>query len=223
MQIAIDGPVGSGKSSVSREVAKRLGFVYLDTGAMYRAVALYCLESFMDLKEPAVILKALDEIDLSFQMEAGSNRILLNGIDVTDEIRMQHIGEAASTYVATVQPARDRLVQLQQQLAKGKSVVMDGRDIGRVVLPQAQLKVFLTAAADTRAQRRYQELLGKGESPELDTIIRELVDRDQRDMFGPTAPLRLTEDAITVDTTHMDIEEAISAIVDLAKERGAHA
>lgn len=212
MQIAIDGPAGSGKSTVAKQVARDLGFLYIDTGAMYRAVALYCLESFIDLKEPQKIADAIDEIEITFETDETGQKVFLNEIEVTEEIRMEHVGAAASGYVARATLAREKLVEKQRQIASGQDVVMDGRDIGSVVLKDADIKLFLTAQPSTRAKRRYDELVSKGESPDLEEITAEVIARDERDTDPSVGSLVILEETQIIDTTQMSVAQVIEQI-----------
>lgn len=216
--IAIDGPAGAGKSTVAKKVAGRLGFVYVDTGAMYRTIALYMLEHHVDVDDDKALREALGRIEIGITYENGVQQMLLNGENVSGRIRTQAVSDQAS--VTAVKPeVRAKLLDLQRDMARKNNVIMDGRDIGTNILPDAQLKVFLTAGSLERARRRYAELREKGEECDLDEIRREIEERDYRDSHRAEAPLRKADDAILVDTSDMDADQAADRIVSLAKER----
>ena len=209
--VAIDGPAGAGKSTIARAVAKKKGFIYVDTGAMYRAMALFMLREGVDA---AAIADKCKEADITIQYVDGEQVVLLNGENVNAYLRTEEVGNMAST--TSAQPAvRTKLVELQQALAAKSDVIMDGRDIGTVVLPHAQVKIYLTASSMVRAKRRYDELTAKGESCDLEKIRQDIEDRDYRDMHRETSPLRQAEDAVLVDTSDMTIEQVIDRIVEL--------
>jgi len=214
--IAIDGPVGAGKSSVSKEVAKKLGYIYVDTGAMYRSVALFCLETFVDLNDGNKITKVLDDIDIEIKYVDSEQRIFLNDMDVTTEIRAEHVG-VGSSKVAVVKSVREKLVNLQRKLAEGKNIVMDGRDIGTFVLPDADIKIFLTASVEERAKRRAKELKKKGEGVSEEEIKKEIIERDNRDITRAESPLKQANDAIYLDASDMSKEKVVEYIVNLIK------
>ena len=216
--IAIDGPAGSGKSTAAKEAARRLGMVYVDTGAMYRTVALACMRTGVSVSDEAAALSVLNGIDMRIEPEQGGQRIFLDGKDVTAEIRTPEIGKGASE-VAAFRKVRERLVEIQQELARKYPVVMDGRDIGTVVLPQADVKIFLTAAPEARAERRYQELMERGQRADFDQVLREVVERDRRDTQRETAPLRQGPDAVLADTTGLDLEESFQLLLGIIQER----
>ena len=216
--IAIDGPAGAGKSTVAKKVAGRLGFVYVDTGAMYRTIAMYMLEHHVDVDDDKALREALGRIEIGITYENGVQQMLLNGENVSGRIRTQAVSDQAS--VTAVKPeVRAKLLDLQRDMARKNNVIMDGRDIGTNILPDAQLKVFLTAGSLERARRRYAELREKGEECDLDEIRREIEERDYRDSHRAEAPLRKADDAILVDTSDMDADQAADRIVSLAKER----
>lgn len=218
--IAIDGPAGAGKSTIAKQVAKELGFIYVDTGAMYRAMALYCLQNQIDGSKEQEVGRACEKIEVSIIYENGEQQVLLNGENVNGLIRREEVGSMTS--VISVYPAvRGKLLHLQQELAGKEHVIMDGRDIGTCVLPDAPLKIYLTASVETRARRRYEELKEKGIACDLAEICKDIEARDARDMNRKAAPLKKAEDAILVDSSHMGIEEVTSMIVSYAKERGA--
>ena len=216
--IAIDGPAGAGKSTVARGAAEELGFLYVDTGAMYRTIALHLLNGAVDLADHAAVAEALKDVDIRIAYKDGVQRMLLNGEDVSDRIRTEEVSERASV-TAAIPCVREKLLDLQRSLAKEQDVLMDGRDIGTNILPDAQLKIYLTASVGERARRRYLELREKGEDCSLSAIETEIRERDERDMNRETAPLRQAADAVYLDTSDMDREQVIAEIVRLAKER----
>jgi cytidylate kinase len=219
MHIAIDGPAGAGKSTIARIVAARTGKIYVDTGAMYRAMALYFLEKQIPCTDQTRMENALPDVDISISYEDGEQHVMLNGSDVTDRLREEAVGNMASSISGNAE-VREKLVDLQQKLAAKRPVVMDGRDIGTVVLPEAETKIYLTAAVSTRAKRRYRELLEKnGEAPSLATIEKDIEERDYRDMHREHSPLKKAADAVTVDTSDLNIEETVSRILAIAEER----
>ena len=214
--IAIDGPAGAGKSTVARAVAKELSYIYVDTGAMYRALGLFFVRKDVDIRDESAVVAGLPEVNVSIAYaEDGSQQVYLNGEDVSAAIRTQQIGDAAST-VSQYQPVRDKLVALQKQLASETSVVMDGRDIGTKVLPHANLKIYLTASVEVRARRRALELQEKGMSAELSQIEKEVAERDYRDMHRENSPLMQADDAVLVDSSEMTLDETIDRIIALS-------
>ncbi len=217
--IAIDGYSGCGKSSTAKAVAKRLGYTYIDSGAMYRAATLHFLNHFLSPSNPQDVEKAMKTLDISFHLEPETLRqeTYLNGLNVEDEIRTMRVSERVSE-VATVAAIRKQLVGLQQRLGRKKGVVMDGRDIGSVVFPEAEMKVFMTADLDTRAGRRQQELLEKDDLVPLEEIKKNLSERDRIDSSRKESPLKKMPDAIEIDTSYMDFEEQVDQIVSKAKE-----
>lgn len=217
MNIAIDGPAGAGKSTIAKKVAKELGFIYVDTGAMYRAIAYYLLTNQIDVEDVAVLESSLESVEVSIQYEDGQQQVYLNGENVTAYLRTEEVGNMASVSSAK-SAVRAALLELQRKLARENDVVMDGRDIGTNVLPDAQVKIYLTASSKERASRRYKELVEKGESPDFDKIEADIIDRDQRDMNREIAPLKQAEDAVYVDSTEMTIDEVVKTIVDCAKK-----
>lgn len=217
MNIAIDGPAGAGKSTIAKRLAKKLGFIYVDTGAMYRAMAYYFLQHNIDVKDENAIAAACPDVDVTITYENGEQQVLLNGENVNGVIRNEEVGNMASS--TSVYPVvRKKLVELQRQLAKSADVIMDGRDIGTCVLPDAQVKIYLTASSATRAKRRYDELTEKGVSCDLAEIEKDIIDRDYRDMHRETSPLRQAEDAVLVDSSEMNIDEVVDAIYQVYSE-----
>ena len=215
--IAIDGPAGAGKSTIAKEVSKRLGFIYVDTGAMYRAMALSCLRAGVDVTDEAAVTATTDKADVKIAYKDGSQIVLLNGEDVSTEIRKEEVGKNTSK-IAVYGKVREKLTALQKELAASSDVVMDGRDIGTSVLPNADLKIFLTASVETRAKRRYDELVAKGETPDLKVIEEDIVARDYNDSHREISPLTQAEDAILVDSSNMTIEEVVTTIIDYTKK-----
>ena len=217
MNIAIDGPAGAGKSTIAKRLAKKLGFIYVDTGAMYRAMAYYFLQHNIDAKDENAIAAACPDVDVTITYENGEQQVLLNGENVNGVIRNEEVGNMASS--TSVYPVvRKKLVELQRQLAKSADVIMDGRDFGTCVLPDAQVKIYLTASSATRAKRRYDELTEKGVSCDLAEIEKDIIDRDYRDMHRETSPLRQAEDAVLVDSSEMNIDEVVDAIYQVYSE-----
>lgn len=217
-KIAIDGPAGAGKSTIARRVAKELSFVYVDTGAMYRAIGLFLIRNRTDIKEEAQIREALEKIDISITYTAGEQQVILNGENVSGLIRTEEVGNMASA-AAAVPSVREKLLDLQRTLAETNNVVMDGRDIGSRILPDAQLKIYLTASADTRAKRRYDELCQKGVSCDFEEIKDDIIKRDDQDMHRAVAPLIQAEDAVYLDSSEMTVEEVTEKIKFLYKEQ----
>ena len=216
--IAIDGPAGAGKSTIAKRAAKELGFVYVDTGAMYRTIALGLLRRGVNCGDDAQLERALDEIGVDISYENDVQQMLLNGENVTGLIRTEEVSRMASISSAKPQ-VRGKLLMMQRGLAARRDVIMDGRDIGPQILPKAQLKIYLTASVEARAERRFLELREKGTDCSLEEISREIQERDQRDMNREIAPLKQAEDAVLVDSSHMTIQEVTERIVSLARER----
>ncbi len=217
--IAIDGPAGAGKSTIARRLAEDLGYVYVDTGAMYRAFAYYFLQHGIDAKDEAAIADAVPDITITISYEDGIQQVLLNGENVNSKIRTEEVGNMAS--VTSVYPVvRKKLVELQSLLAKTENVIMDGRDIGTVVLPNADVKIYMTASSAVRAKRRYDELTSKGISCDINEIEADIKDRDYRDMNRETSPLKQAEDAVLLDTSELSIEEVINAIKKIIHRMG---
>lgn len=216
--IAIDGPAGAGKSTIARRVAKELAFVYVDTGAMYRAMALYLIRSGAGKEDGKEFGKLCQGADISIEYREGEQTVILNGENVTPLLRTEEVGNMAS--VSSADPkVREKLLDLQRKLAASMSVVMDGRDIGTTILPDADVKIYLTASSQKRAERRYKELIEKGISCCLDEIRRDIEERDRRDMNREISPLRQAEDAVLVDSSDMTIEEVTERILQICCEK----
>ena len=216
MNIAIDGPAGAGKGTIAREVAKRLNLVYVDTGAMYRAMGYYFSCKNIDGHDMDTVCRECGNVDISIKYIDGEQVVFCNGEDVNDKIRTPRAGEMASL-ISVYEPVRERLVKLQQNLARETGVVMDGRDIGTVVLPKAELKIYLNASCHERAKRRYLELRAKGEDVNLEQVERDIIQRDERDMNREISPLKKAEDAVEVDSTDMTIGQVTDYIIGLVK------
>ena len=217
MKIAIDGPAGAGKSSIAKLVAKKLSFVYVDTGAMFRTVAYYFLSQGKDPSDAEMVTEECEKISISIEYKDGAQHIFLDGTDVSTETRQEEVGKNASV-VAKNQAVRNRLLALQRQMAEKQDVIMDGRDIGTVVLPDAQVKIYLTASASVRAERRYKELVEKGETCNLKRIEEDIIARDEQDMNREIAPLKQAEDAVLVDSSYMTIEEVVDKIIEIVEK-----
>ena len=216
--IAIDGPAGAGKSTIAKQLAKELSFIYVDTGAMYRSMALYFMRNGIAKEDEAAISDACKTVEVSIAYENGEQQVLLNGENVSKEIRKEEVGKMASA-TSVYKEVRAKLVELQQKLAADKDVIMDGRDIGTCVLPNAQVKIYLTASVETRAERRYQELQEKGAACDLEVIKKDIADRDYQDMHREISPLKQAEDAILVDSSDMGIEEVVETIKNIYREK----
>ena len=212
IQIAIDGPASSGKSTVAKIIAKDFGYTYLDTGAMYRAATYIALRNQISPDEPSQLLELLEQYPISFgRAETGEQLVFVGDVDVTNPIRENEVTNAVSAFAA-IPVVREKLVALQQEIARLGGIVMDGRDIGTVVLPQAELKIFLVASVDERAERRYKENLSKGIETDLETLKEEIAARDYKDSHRETSPLKQAEDAIYLDTTGLSILEVVEKI-----------
>ena len=209
--IAVDGPAGAGKSTIAKLVAKELGFVYVDTGAMYRAMALYFLRKGVDPKAAEEIERSCPEVDVTIRYQDGVQQVLLNGEDVSGLIRTEEVGNMASATSGYLF-VREKLVELQKEMARKSDVVMDGRDIGTCVLPEADVKVYLTASSLVRARRRYRELTEKGIACDLKEIEQDILDRDHRDMHREHSPLVQAEDAVYLDSSDMTLDQVVDAI-----------
>lgn len=216
--IAIDGPAGAGKSTIAKRVAKALSFIYVDTGAMYRAMGLYFLRKGISPEDQEEIEKACEDIQVSITYENGEQQVLLNGENVSSEIRREEVGNMASKTSANSR-VREKLVALQRELASRENVVMDGRDIGTQVLPNATVKIYLTASSRERAKRRYLELQEKGMAANLEEIEADIIERDHRDMTREISPLCQAEDAVLVDASYMPIAEVTEAVLKAFEEK----
>ena len=215
LNIAVDGPAGAGKSTIAKLVAKKQNLIYVDTGAMYRAMALLMIRNGVDLTDTDRIISLAETADISIAYENGEQVVLLNGENVNGYLRTEAVGNAASA-VSTIGAVRKKLVQLQQQLAAKSDCIMDGRDIGTCVLPDASCKIYLTASSAVRAKRRFEELAAKGEKCEYDKILADIEERDYRDMHREISPLKQAPDAILVDSSDMTIEEVVDRIIELS-------
>lgn len=214
--VAIDGPAGAGKSTIAKLVAKEKGYIYVDTGAMYRGLAIHFLDKGIQAGEDDRIIEACKDADVTIQYEDGQQQVYLNGNNITKRLRDEAVGNMASKSSA-IPEVRAKLLDLQRGLARTQNVIMDGRDIGTCVLPDADVKVFLTASVETRAKRRYDELTEKGVSCDLEEIAKDIKERDERDSTREIAPLKQAEDAVLVDSSKMSIEEVVAAIAGLCK------
>lgn len=217
-QIAIDGPAGAGKSTIAKAVAAKLGYIYVDTGAMYRAIGLHLMREGVNTDDEAEVNAHLASADVRLAMEDGMQKVYLNGEDVTTAIRTEEAGMMASK-TSAYGKVREKLVSLQQKIAADCSVVMDGRDIGTVVLPHADLKIFLTASVEERARRRFNELKKKGQQADFQAIMEDIAKRDYQDTHREISPLRQADDAILLDTSDMGIEEVTAKVIALAENK----
>ncbi len=216
--IAIDGPAGAGKSTIAKLVAKEMNFIYVDTGALYRAIAYYLVTNNIDIEDEEALTKACEEISVEIKYEQDVQQVYLNNENVTAYLRTEETGNMASKSSAKA-PVRAALLDLQRDMAKEYNVVMDGRDIGTNVLPNAEVKIYLTASSKERANRRYKELIEKGEQADFNKIEADIIERDERDMNRAIAPLKQAEDAILVDSSDMGIDEVVNAILSAAKSK----
>ena len=222
INVAIDGPVGAGKSTVARECAKRLGIIYVDTGALYRSCALFCIKNNVEISagnETAISALLNDKLDLSIKIEDGTQHVMVNGEDVSELIRTPGISMAAST-VSALPSVRAFLLEMQRSIAAKESVIMDGRDIGTVILPNADIKIFITAKPEIRAKRRYDELVSKGVEVTLGEVLVDVNRRDYNDTHRKEAPLKQAPDAIMIDTSELSFEETVCGVVDLIRDLG---
>lgn len=218
INIAIDGPAGAGKSTIAKTVSKELGFIYVDTGALYRTVGLNALRLGVDTKDAEGVISTLKELEVSLRFINKEQRVFLGEEDVSEAIRQNEVSMAASN-VSAIPKVREYLFELQRDIARNNNCLMDGRDIGTVVLPNAQIKLFLTASAEARADRRYKELVEKGQTVDYDVILKEIKERDYQDSHREIAPLKQADDAILVDSTEMDLQETINYMLGIIKER----
>ena len=217
--VAIDGPSGAGKSTLARRAAQALGFFYVDTGAIYRTVALGAVRRGIDPGDRDALVPLLDQLDIRLAYgEDGEQHMYLDGDDVSQAIREHAVSQYASQ-VSAVPQVREYLLELQRELARRHDVIMDGRDIGTVVLPGADVKIYLTAAPEARARRRFRELQERGQQTDQSTVLRDILRRDEQDMNRDTAPLRQAEDAVLVDTTQLDLEQSLQAILKIIREK----
>ena len=219
-RIALDGPSGAGKSTIAKRLSAELGFVYVDTGAMYRTVGLYCLQNNVDIDDESAVEAVLPNINIELKYIDGEQRILLNGTDVSKEIRMNEVSMAASK-TSAYKPVRAFLLDAQRNVAKTQSVIMDGRDIGTVVLPDAEIKIFIVGDATVRAKRRHKELLEKGQNISLQEVLEDIITRDHNDTNRAEAPLRQAKDAVLLDTTYKNFEESYEAVLEIVKSKMA--
>ena len=212
--VAIDGPAGAGKSTIAKLISKEMGYIYVDTGAMYRAMAVYFSKNKVNPEDESAINEAVKNVDIKIEYQNGEQQVILNGENVTGLLRTEETGNMASK-TSKYKEVRSKLVELQRELAKTTDVVMDGRDIGTTVLPDAFVKIYLTASSDARAKRRYDELVAKGEQCDLSAIKEDIEKRDYQDMHREISPLKQAEDAVLLDTSDMNIEQVVAAIRDI--------
>ena len=212
--IAIDGPAGAGKSTIARAAASKLGFIYVDTGALYRSIGLYCLNNNIETTDRTEVERILPDISVQLKYLDGVQRVILNDNDVSEEIRKPECSMAASN-VSAIPVVREFLFELQRKMARENDVIMDGRDIGTVILPDAEVKIFLTASPEERANRRFKELIEKGNNPDYDELLKEINQRDYNDMHRETAPLKQADDAILFDTTTLGKDEVVDELLNI--------
>ena len=218
--IAIDGPSGVGKSTIAKQLAADLGFVYIDTGAMFRGLAVFFLDRGLDIDDEKAICDAVNDVQVTIKYEDGLQHVYVNGTDVTSRLRTEDVSRAASV-TSQYQPVRAKLLELQREMARTQDVIMDGRDIGTVVLPQAQLKVFMTAKPEIQAQRRYDQLKEQGKlgNATFESILNDIKERDYRDSHRANAPLKKADDAVEIDTSELDIPAVMNRMKQLVRER----
>lgn len=212
--VAIDGPAGAGKSTIAKLISREMGYIYVDTGAMYRAMAVYFSKNKVNPEDESAINEAVKNVDIKIEYQNGEQQVILNGENVTGLLRTEETGNMASK-TSKYKEVRSKLVELQRELAKTTDVVMDGRDIGTTVLPDAFVKIYLTASSDARAKRRYDELVAKGEQCDLSAIKEDIEKRDYQDMHREISPLKQAEDAVLLDTSDMNIEQVVAAMSDI--------
>lgn len=218
INVAIDGPSGAGKSSISREAAKRLGYIYVDTGAMYRAAALFVMQHRIDPNDAEKVGSILPMLDIELRYEDGEQKVYLCGENVSRVIRTREVTRCAPI-VSAIPKVRQCLSDMQQEMAQNNNIIMDGRDIGTVVLPHADVKIFLTASAEVRAQRRYKEMLEKGMEANYEDVLADIKERDYYDEHKPISPLRPARDSILIDTSEIDYEHSVQLVVDTIQSR----
>lgn len=218
INVAIDGPSGAGKSTIARAAASVMGYIYVDTGALYRTVGVNALRKKVDMESDDAIISVLPETEVELKFIDGEQRMFLNGEDVSTEIRLPEASMAASR-VSAVPKVREFLFDLQRELASKNNCIMDGRDIGTVVLPDAQVKIFLTASPECRANRRYKELMEKGVEVNYDDVLSDIIKRDYNDSHRAIAPLKPAEDSVYLDTSELDLQQSINAVIDIIKEK----
>ena len=216
--VAIDGPAGAGKSTIARRAAKEIGYIYVDTGALYRTIGLFMLEHGVEVSNQTAVCEQLSNVQVSLAFQSGEQRVILCGKDVSDEIRTAEVSMAASV-VSAIPKVREFLFDLQKNIAAKNNVIMDGRDIGTVVLPDAKIKIFLTASPEERAKRRYDEMLSKGMKAEYQEVLADLKTRDYNDSHRAIAPLVPAKDAVLVDTTDNNLEQSVARLIGIIKER----
>ena len=214
INVAIDGPAGAGKSTIAKKLAKELDYIYVDTGAMYRAMALYMIEQKTDIQHMDAVRSACDAITIDIRYSDGEQQVILNGRNVNDFIRTEAVSEMSSK-ISAIPEVRAKLLSLQRSLAAASNVIMDGRDIGTVVLPNAECKIYLTASSFVRANRRYKELIEKGETCDLAQIEKDIIARDEQDMNREIAPLKQAEDAVYLDSSDLSIDEVVNKIIEI--------
>ncbi len=216
--IAIDGPSGAGKSSLSRAAAEEIGFMYIDTGALYRTIGLYVYRNKISAEDESAVASALSDININIKFVDGCQHVFLNGSDVSEDIRIHEVSDYTSK-VSAFACVREFLLRTQRELAEKYDVIMDGRDIGSVVLPDAELKIYLTASAEERAKRRFDELAAKGQDVKYETVLHDVIERDFRDMNRKTAPLKVADGAVVVDTTENTFKQSLKELTDIIKEK----
>ena len=215
--IAIDGPAGAGKSTIAKSIAKKLQYIYVDTGAMYRAIAIYFIKNNIDPTDENAINKACEHVDITITYLNGEQQVILNGENITSILRNEEVGKIASK-TSIYAKVRKKLVELQRELARTTDCIMDGRDIGTTVLPNANVKIYLTASVEARASRRYKELIEKGESPSFEVIKSDIENRDYQDMNRENSPLKQADDAVLIDSSNIDLDETIETIIKVINE-----